>query len=271
VPTAEDLKVLHELSGDLTWMSTSHHLRDVLTGKGLGKNRGVPVGIASVALDFRFTINPDLDRTYGWKLPYLHLHCWQTPRNFFNVRSLSTIRQEAECNITGTQRGIGRIGGDFWPAIKSRSGRREGTVTDRYPEAYWHSLSLGDFLLAPGPRGPVGTARFEVFREGLQECEARLAIEAVLTDEALKARLPGDLAARAQKLLDDRQRYLWVAKGASPEDLQLKDFYNKFWDLWLKKWDSAKGNQWFIGSGWQQRTAALFAMAGEVQKALAAK
>ena len=270
-PPAEELAVLDELSGGFTWMSTSHHLREVLTGKGLGKNRGAKVGIASVALDFRFNINPDKGRTYGWQLPYLHLHCWQTPRYYFNACVLSTVRQEMECNITGSQRGIGRIGGDFWPAVKSRSGRREGTVTERYPEAYWHSLSLGDYLLAPGPEGPVGTARLSIFSEGLQECEARIAIEAALTDETRKARLGADLASRAQKLLDERQRYLWVAKGATPEDLQLDDFYNKFWDLWLKKWDAPKGNQWFIDSGWQQRTAKLFATAGEVEKALAAK
>jgi hypothetical protein len=239
----------------------------MVVGKTLGKVRSAAdIGMAMVALDFDFTINPDKGRIYGWKMPYLRLHCWQFPRCFFNATVLSTVRQEMECNITGGQRGIGRIGADFWPCMKNKSGRRVGNVTGRYPQAYWHSLNVGDFLLAPGPDGPVGTARLEIFREGLQECQARIAIESVLTSEALRQRIGPELARRAQQMLDERHRYLWRAKGASEADLQMDDFRKQFWQLWLKKWDAAQGNAWFISSGWQQRTAKLFAMAGEVER-----
>ena len=33
--------------------------------------------------------------------------------------------------------------------------------------------------------------------------------------------------------------------------------------------DGAKGNAWFVSSGWQKRTAELFTVAGEVDKAAA--
>ena len=269
-PSREETTLFNELTGGLPWASCSHHLRSIVKGKTLGRlNKAADIGLAMVALDFEFNLNPDGGRTYGWQLPYIQMHCWQFPRYFFNATVLSTVRQEMECNITGGQRGIGRIGADFWPCVKNRAGRRVGIVTDRYPQAYWHSLNIGDFLLAPGPEGPVGTARLEIFCEGLQECEARIAIESVLTVDSLRERIGPELAGRAQQMLDERHRYLWVAKGASEADLQIDNFRKRFWDLWLKRWDAAKGNEWFISSGWRQRTAKLFAIAGEVEKKLA--
>jgi len=268
-PAKEEAAVLNELSGNLPWISCSHHLRGVVEGKGLPKTDGMEVGLAMIALDFDFNANPETKRMYGWKKPYAQLHCWQFPRFYFSACSLSTARQEVEVNITGGQRGIGHIGADFWPCFRNKAGVRNAIVTDRWPQAYWHSLNVGDFLLGAAPAGPVGTARLEVLREGLQECEARIAIEAALTDEAAKAKLGPDLAARAQKILDERQRALWLAKGATEEDLALPDFRQKFWDMWLKKWDSSKGNAWFLASGWQKRTARLFATAGEVERKLA--
>ena len=93
-------------------------------------------------------------------------------------------------------------------------------MNDRYPESYWHSLNIGSWLLAPGPAGPVGTARLEVFREGLQECEARIAIEDALTNPALKGRLGDELAKRAQETLDERQLAIWKGRGATEQDFK---------------------------------------------------
>jgi hypothetical protein len=36
-------------------------------------------------------------------------------------------------------------------------------------------------------------------------------------------------------------------------------------------WSAAKGNTWFLSSGWQKRTAELFTVAGEVEKKAPAK
>src|SRR5262249_11543438 len=134
--------------------------------------------------------------------------------------SLSIVRQEAECNITGKQNGISHVGADFWPCLKTKSGKRNGWPTDRYIESHWHSLDVGHFMLAPGTDGPADTNRLEVLKEGIQECEARIAIESVLTDETQKARLSPELAKRAQEVLDERHLWLWRAQGAPEEVLK---------------------------------------------------
>lgn len=76
--------------------------------------------------------------------------------------------------------GIGPLGMDFWNFTaaekKSRyNGSLEGGITN---------LRMSDFstgaLLAPGPSGPVATPRYEVFRKGIQLCEARTLIERAL-------------------------------------------------------------------------------------------
>jgi len=118
----------------------------------------------------------------------------------------------------------------------------------------------------------VGTARLEVFREGVQECEARIAIETALTDDALKAKLGAGLAQRAQDVLDERPVAMWKALGAPEADLQhgLVERYRDMYTMW-KPWDAAAGNAWFLDSDWQGRTARLYAAAGEVQRALSAR
>jgi hypothetical protein len=239
---------------------------------------GGTIAYASVALDFQYVLNPAKDRHYGWKKPTLHAKYWRW--GWFNENSLPMIRHEAECNITGNQRGVGHIGGDFWPCFKNKSGKRTGTVTDRYPESYWHSLNVGSYLLAPGPQGPVGTERLEVFREGLQECEARIAIEAALTDPARKAKLGEELAKRAQETLDERQLTLWKAHGATEDDFkkfgliaQYRTFMEMFYDLKTKKYKDSDPAvlKWYLSIGWAQRAAQLFSLAGEVERKLAGR
>ena len=125
---------------------------------------------------------------------------------------------------------------------------------------------MGSSVLAPGPSGPVATNRFVNFQEGVQECEARIAVEQALSDPALKARLGDELARRAQKLLDDR--LLCIFRGTS--HLQLNGPVRSAGGSglgWLGK-GGASGPNWFRGSGWQQRTAELLALAGEVEKKL---
>ena len=59
-------------------------------------------------------------------------------------------------------------------------------------------------LLGPGETGAVATERFEAFREGVQICEAILAIQKGIDS----GKLPADLAAKANALLDDRSKRL---------------------------------------------------------------
>ena len=55
-------------------------------------------------------------------------------------------------------------------------------------------LDIQTALLAPGKAGAVPTARFEVLREGLQECEARIAIDKALVSADKRIKLGPALA-----------------------------------------------------------------------------
>lgn len=269
-PTPGEVAVLKDLSGGLPWSSCTHHMRWVNSDPPPLENqlhKMATIGYPAVALDYMYTLNPAKGRTYGWKKPVLHAIYWRFQP--FNVQSHCWIRHEAECNITGNQRGVGHLGADFWRTIRDKRDRRVGTVADRFPESYWHSLNVGAWMLAPGLDGPVGTSRLEVFREGVQECEARIAIERVLTEPKLRAKLGDELAGRAQAILDERQRAMWQGRGAREQDFELGLItkYRQYYTI-MKKWDARAGNAWFLTSLWQTRTAKLYDVAHEVERKL---
>lgn len=274
-PSQEEAKFLGDLSGGLPWASQAHGTFRDGRQYSFGK-----VGYDCNVWGFYWVVDPSKTRAYGWREPGVVAVYHRG--NFFNVATSTALRNVEEQNITGKQRGVGRIGADTWPAIVDKSGRRAGTVTERYPESYWRNLNVGSWVLAPGPEGPVGTARYEHFREGVQECEARIAMEQALTDPALKSRLGSDLAERAQALLDERQRDVWKGLGlydafmASQQGGMvngMRTYIGLFTDR--KKYQSVAGHywtvdghKWFVTSGWQDRTERLFALAGEVGKKL---
>ncbi len=74
-----------------------------------------------------------------------------------------------EIQITGYQRGLGRIGADYWPVVRDKRGRRVGYIWEQYPQSLWHSCNMFSHMLNPGPDGPVATTRYEQMREGMQE------------------------------------------------------------------------------------------------------
>ena len=146
-------------------------------------------------------------------------------------------------------------------------------------------------MLAPGPDGPVSTARLENFREGVQESQARITIEKALVDPALKARLGDALAQDCQKLLDERQRALWRSIWNDENDLKsigaacdrepIEAIWNTltkahkklagYWDGSARKMrddEDAQGCAWFSASSWQQRNERLFILAGQVERKL---
>ena len=103
-------------------------------------------------------------------------------------------------------------------------------------------------LLAPGPDGPVSTARFEMLREGAQECEARLVLENALADPTATNKFGGALANRCQEILKERDaafRFVCAGGLSRPE-----------------------GWEWYASSGWEDRAGKLFDCAGEVTRAL---
>ncbi|MCP4783681.1 MAG: DUF4091 domain-containing protein [Fuerstiella sp.] len=265
-PKKQEMAALNELSGSIPWVSHAHWSA---TQRGRTKLYDLAsVGYESTVWDTTVTVNPALNRTYGWQRPAFVARHYR--KAGVNRMTPSEIRGLAEVNITGNQRGLARIGGDFWYAIKDKRGRRAGNVSDRYPQSLWRNLDIRASLLAPGPTGPVATVRYEFLREGVQECEARIVIEQALTDEALRRKLGTDLASRCQTLLDERQICLWKAQGLSDKEIQSMGTVNNPGRSLDTRGRTAGGNEWFINSDWQERTEDLFVAAAEVTKRLGA-
>jgi hypothetical protein len=103
-------------------------------------------------------------------------------------------------------------------------------------------------LLAPGPTGPVSTARFEMLREGAQECEARVVLDAALGNPVTRGKLGEALVKRCEQILKERDAaFRWVCRGG---------------------WSRPEGWEWYEASGWEDRAHALFTCAGDVSRVL---
>jgi hypothetical protein len=259
-PNKAENDVIAEVSGNLPWVNHTH-------GGGYQYSQA-QVKYKAYVWDNIFAPDPAKGHLYGWQRPDLTVQYLRF--DYFNRWPLASLLYFEEYNITGKQRGVGRIGADFWQPIKNAKGRRAAFVADRYPESFWHSLNVGNYMLVPGPAGPVEAARFEVFREGVQQSEARIAIEQILTAPALKAKLSPELARKSQDVLDDRLRELWRATNT----LQLPAQYVSVAGLPI--FDATyeggfAGHAWFVSSGWQDRTQKFYTLAGEVVKQAGAK
>ena len=210
--SAEDMAFFREVAGDVPWVMQSHM---GLLGKRMMYDK-YRLGYQARMWNTSFADDgawfgqkeKTLESLMGWKRDELVA---EFDRINLDYHPSTRWRHFAEPNITGGQRGVGRIGGDFWPVFKDKRGSRVGRVHERYQEANWRNLSIDTSLLAPGPEGPAASQRFEAFREGVQECEARIAIESALSDEAVRARLGSDLVHRCQEYLATRQRMMWLS------------------------------------------------------------
>ena len=259
-PTKDELAAIAEVAGNLPWASHTHGGSRV----GAKMHNIAPLGYTALVWEVAYAPDPGVGRTYGWKRPELVVQF----RRFTSLNHMSpaSIMHFEEVNITGHQRGLGRIGADNWPTIRNKQGERREWPWARYPQSLWHSLNLMSHMLVPGPAGPVASIRYEYLREGIQQCEARIAIERILTDEARKARLAPDLAKKCQDVLDERLRETWRAGS----DMQLtgRDYASAklAGDSYGPIYTGISGHFWFAASGWQDRTQAFYALAGEVVK-----
>ena len=230
------------------WKKLLPEAKWVLHSHGFGTEIcGTPVGYSATVWNANYASDPEVGHTYGWNGTYLGRPAGSTTiraqfnRDLVFAWKLTQNKLMPENNIGGAQRGFGRNGADFFPPFMNDKGQRFGMLAGRYPQSNWNQLSLKTCFLAPGPDGALGTVRFEMTREGVQECEARIYIERVLLDKAQRAKLGEEKAKKIQEMLDERIRAgLWG-----------KDNYG-----------------WYVSSGWQDRSARLYAAAAEVATTL---
>ncbi len=291
-PSKAEVAALHELSGGLPWASQSHP--NALKGAKTSDNKKLH-GIA--AIDYAahvynqvFVVSPEKGRMYGWRQDVLDVNYLRG--SSLNMSSNLSVRMLPAINITGGQRGAGRIGGDYWPAIRDKRGRRTSMVTSRYPENNWRNLDIGVYFLAPGPNQVLATSRLESLVEGVQDCEARIYVESVLLDEEQRKKIGPEMAERAQKILDELHRAMWKTAWNNDEDRAkvstISGGRNAQEGLWhalaksgkelpgywtgparsLRSTEAAQGQKWWFESGWKNRSRQLFTLASEVQKKL---
>ena len=114
-------------------------------------------------------------------------------------------------------------------------------------------------MFSAGRDGAISTHRFEMLREGIQECEARIFIEKAI----LEKKISGDLADRCRKILDERILPLRIGTSLLA---QKADGDNTWWNA-----PGLLGYNWYVGSGWQEPSEKLYEAAAEVAKAIERK
>ena len=180
----------HKIWPDGVWAYTAHN--GELGAKWKGVEPGVAIPVRNA--DGVWTAG----RTKGGYLDMLKprpgTFCF-TFRGHKDLEDLVMCRRIPEWEITGGHDGYSDFGVDFFPLKKGDryyamgNGRGTGGPTDG--TLAW---------LAPGPKGPIATERFEALREGVELAEAYLFIGRALQDK----KLSGDLEQRVARCLDER-------------------------------------------------------------------
>ena len=263
-PSKGDTQFFLDIAPDLAWVQQGHNIFKNLHGMAKVGYTATwwSAGFADDSVHRRRDSNRKaraMQSMYGWNRPRLDV-LYERSRG---LEAYPATRWRFECETaitTDIMRGIGRLGADFWKAVKDKNGRRVGYVHDRFPDGQWRAVGhdIYSWVLEPHADGPAATNRLVALAEGVQECEARIFIEKALTDEALKARLGADLARRCQEMLDQRLPYMW--KSLSHLQLEVHGWGITAWRFS----PGVAGHAWFLNSGWQQRSEELYALAGEV-------
>jgi len=244
-PDKATVGVFRQILPDVEWQATRHPPI---------RNDELPHEGGTVLIRYQANVwggwdnsDPDTRRVYGWKYPAERgLRAW-LDRGLFDASPIVQFRTACEQALLADRHGLGQIGADFWP-VKGPDGKPTVTMVGRFPATSEGNLGIyAGQLLYPGPDGPVPTARYQMMRENIQECEARIFLERLLLETP--SRLPADLAKKFQDLLDERTRWHRVQNLAqSPEA-------NISWPC----------------SGWEARRLKLFEAAAEAAKAIAGK
>lgn len=226
IPGKPVVRLWKDLLPEARWVSMSHAIH-------YNFHKIAPVGYATTVWQARFYPKAK----YGWRRKELICHfdrdSW---RRGIQKQLLVLSYLAGERNITGGQRGFGRQSADFWPVLKHKKGRK--SISARYPGNKGQLQIRMNPYLAPGPDGHVSTIRFEMIREGLQECEARIFIERALLDDEKRTKLGTDLVKRCKRLLRKRISAYSTASGVD-------------------------GQMAFLGAGRRKRNAELFSLAAE--------
>jgi hypothetical protein len=211
--------------------------------------------------------DPRTERRLGWQNPVLAAI---SQRLWEPMQPPDLIRTMPERGLLMGDNGAGRMGLDYWRVLDRKSvanapvpgqypdsavtkmrgldiSDREFPFYGRYPETTSGQRNPNYYTLAaPGKDGPVPTIMTALMRENVQECEARTFIEEALANK----RISGELAARCQKVLDERADFCRLIHA-------------------VHGWAITQQPRVTVGGGYQKRAEDLYRAAAEVAKATA--
>ena len=199
---------------DAVWAVVSHSPVNV-TGADFSRDGGIPkVTGDEKTRGWRDSNNPWVkvlyaDTVYGYGFPavrgYRHFFRFKpgvfccTYRCCWNDSSpLTSIRRVQEDVIMSGHDGVSDFGVDFF-GFKHPDGSYSSAPVPGMPVG--PALSQIS-LLYPGPDGPVGTERYEMFREGVEIAETLLFIERAIQEK----KLTPELQQKAEKALEARSQ-----------------------------------------------------------------
>ena len=197
--------IARRLWPDCVWSLTSH---EALAEDALFRHGVYSAGKPSVR-GYRELLKPRQKFTSFWGAAF----GWGSP--------LTDCRRVVEDVIMSGHDGLGRFGADLFPLKNAQGGYS-------YMACGWPRNPrdlMGMALLYPGPHGPVATESYEMFREGVELCEALLFIERAIQNKKLSP----ELQQRAESYLEDRDNAFiknWFLIGGMPgpeEDANLLD------------------------------------------------
>jgi len=150
--------------------------------------------------------DPATKRQFGWQREQMALAFNRYgfgPLCLYPNPCVWAFRIMMEVDLASGHRGAGRIGADYWKMDTKSGSGGAGTFYLRYPHSSIGQTGMASncaALLAPGPKGPVTSARFENVREGIQNAEAVIFVQKALLAEKITAAL----AKKTWQILDER-------------------------------------------------------------------
>lgn len=195
---------MEEISPGIKWFALRHEWWESMGGR----DTAVSVGVYGSPE----RVGPGKKYAYSWQDPRL----WAVwPRtSVCDCREVSTplfYRLFMDQTMLAGTSGIGNIGGDFWEVVPGGRGGFRTVVRDN-----WVQLTMGGWgtparPIAPGAKGPIGTARLEMLREGIQDAEVRVLVEKTLADNARRAKLGPEWEKRARGMLARYTQTIFLA------------------------------------------------------------
>lgn len=224
--------LLAEYAPDVMWTTTSH-----------GR---LPEGYTTLmSRIYGISGAPNIIRrgkvSYGWKKDRLLFSNSRVQAGFWHFEGYFppfVYRPWAEMALANSFRGVGRFGADHW-----------GHWHLHYRRSHPYTPGFGAVnILWPGEHGADGSARLEIFREGLQEAEAKMFLEKAVDGGLLNQALSDKIS---QHLINRVYAVQQIDHNSNPPGSHLHYRDNH--------------------QGWQERSRTLYQLVAEVAKKVSAK